>query len=185
MMAQASPVVKYHPLHAVLHWLMAALIIASLALGALKMAPLANSDPMKLEALRAHMAGGLFILALLLSRIVVRFSAQRPAPARTGRAVFDRIRGPAHAALYVLVLAMTLSGLTMALQAGLFPIVYCGQGRLPASLWVYPVRHLHFWISRALMLLIALHLSAVAYHLLVVRDRLLSRMGFGSRRAPA
>jgi cytochrome b561 len=46
------------------------------------------------------------------------------------------------------------------------------------------VRSLHFWISRALMLAIALHLSAVAYHLLVTRDHLLSRMWFGQR-APA
>src|SRR5690242_13253740 len=117
---------------------MAVLIIASLALGALKMAPLSNADPMKLEALRAHMAGGIFILVLLLSRIAVRFSAERPAPAETGQALFDRSRGPAHAALYVLILGMTLSGLMMALQAGLFPIVYAGHGKLPASLWVYP-----------------------------------------------
>lgn len=178
-----AQVYKYHPLHAALHWLMAFLIIASLGLGAIKMAPLSNSDPMKLEALRAHMAGGIFILVLLLTRITTRFSTARPAPAATGQALFDRIRGPVHAALYLLVLGMTLSGLTMALQAGLFPIVYAGHGKLPASLWVYPVRHLHFWISRALMLLIALHLAAVAYHLLFVKDRLLSRMGFGRRRA--
>jgi cytochrome b561 len=178
-----ASVSRYHPLHAALHWLMAGLIIASLILGAAKMAPLSNGDPMKLEALRAHMAGGILILVLLLARIAVRFIADRPPPAATGQAMFDRIRGPAHAALYLLILGMTLSGLTMALQAGLFPIVYAGEGRLPASLWAYPVRHVHFWISRALMLLITLHLAAVAYHLLFVKDHLLGRMWFGRRRA--
>ncbi|MFL5297633.1 MAG: cytochrome b [Phenylobacterium sp.] len=178
-------VTRYHPLHAALHWLMAALIIASLALGALKMAPLANADPMKLEALRAHMAGGVAILVLLLARIVTRMRARRPPPADTGQPLLDRIRPVAHGLLYVLILGMTLSGLTMAFQAGLFPIVYVGHGRLPASLWVYPVRSVHFWISRALMALIALHLAAVTYHLIFVRDRLLSRMSFGRRSATA
>jgi cytochrome b561 len=175
-------VTRYHPALVALHWAMALLIIASLALGALKMAPLANSDPMKLEALQAHMAGGLFILALLLARIVVRTRASRPPAASTGTALLDRIAPVSHALLYGLVLAMTLSGLTLALQAGLFPIVYAGHGRLPPTLWVFPVRSLHFWISRALMALITLHLAAVVYHLLVVRDRLLRRMWFGRRR---
>jgi cytochrome b561 len=175
-------IVKYHPALVALHWAMALLIVTSLALGALKMAPLANSDPMKLEALRAHMAGGLFILALLLTRIAVRLRSSRPPAAPTGTALFDRIAPVSHGALYLLVLGMTLSGLTLALQAGLFPIVYAGRGQLPPSLWVFPVRSLHFWISRSLMLLIGLHLAAVAYHLLVVRDRLLGRMWFGRRR---
>jgi cytochrome b561 len=175
-------VVKYHPALVALHWAMALLIVVSLALGALKMAPLANSDPMKLEALRAHMAGGLFILALLLARIAVRMRSARPPAASTGTALFDRIAPISHGLLYLLVLGMTLSGLTLALQAGLFGIVYAGHGRLPPSLWVFPVRSLHFWISRSLMLLIGLHLAAVAYHLLVVRDRLFGRMWFGPRR---
>lgn len=150
-----GPVRRYHPLHVGLHWIMAFLIIASLALGATKMAPTPNSDPMKLEALRAHMAGGLIILALLLTRIVVRQTTARPAPLTAGLALFDRVRPVAHGLLYLLILGMTLSGLTMALQAHLFPIVYGGEGRLPPSLWVYPVRTLHFWISRTLMAVIA------------------------------
>jgi len=179
-------VVKYHPLLVSLHWAMAVLIIASLALGALKMAPLSNADPMKLEALRAHMAGGLLILALLLARIATRQATTRPAPVSAGVDLFDRIRPWAHLALYVLILGMTLSGLTMALQAHLFPIVYLGHGRLPPSLWVYPIRSLHFWISRALMATIALHLAAVAYHQLLRRDGLVGRMWFGRRSvAPA
>ena len=61
---------RYHPALAALHWLMAVLIIAALALGALVMAKLPNSSPMKLEALRSHMAGGALILAavILLAR---------------------------------------------------------------------------------------------------------------------
>jgi cytochrome b561 len=174
-------VAKYHPLLVVLHWTMAFLIIASLALGALKMAPLSNADPMKYEALRAHMAGGVAILLLLIARLATRQTTARPAPLSAGVEVFDRIRPWAHGLLYVLILGMTLSGLTMALQAKLFPIVYLGHGQLPASLWVYPIRSVHFWISRALMAVVALHLAAVAYHQLYRRDGLIGRMWFGRR----
>lgn len=50
-------VTRYHPVLVTLHWLLAALIIAALALGALIMATIPNTDPMKIEALRSHMAG--------------------------------------------------------------------------------------------------------------------------------
>ena len=60
-----------------LHWLLAFLIIAAFALGALVMAKLPNSDPMKLEALRSHMFGGGLILMIMLVRLFVR--------TRTGR----------------------------------------------------------------------------------------------------
>jgi cytochrome b561 len=176
-----GPVRRYHPALVALHWTMAFLVIASLALGATKMAPLSNGDPAKLEALRAHMAGGLFILGLLLARIVTRQATARPAPISAGAALFDQVRPIAHGLLYLLVLGMTLSGLTMALQAHLFPIVYAGEGRLPPSLWVYPFRWAHFLISRALMAVIALHVAAVAYHQLIRRDGLIRRMWFGAR----
>jgi cytochrome b561 len=58
-MAEVS---RYHAMLVALHWLLAALIILALALGALVMAKLSNTDPMKLEALRSHMIGGALIL---------------------------------------------------------------------------------------------------------------------------
>lgn len=177
-------VLRYHPLLVALHWTMAILIISALALGALKMAPLSNADPMKVEALQAHMAGGLVILGLLLSRFATRQATARPAPLSAGVDLFDRIRPLAHALLYLLILAQALSGLTLAMQAGLFPIVYGGHGSLPPTLWVFPMRSVHFWVSRALMLTIALHLAAVVYHQFVRHDGLIRRMWFGRRAAP-
>jgi cytochrome b561 len=49
---------RYHPLLVLLHWILAGLVIAALALGALVMAKIPNTDPMKIEALRSHMIGG-------------------------------------------------------------------------------------------------------------------------------
>jgi cytochrome b561 len=174
-------VVRYHPVLVFLHWGLAIFILAALALGALKMAPMANSDPMKQEALRAHMTGGLLILLLMLSRLVVRRSTLRPAAAHTGTPFFDRLARFSHVAFYVLVIAQALSGLTMGIQTGVIGIVAGGHPPLPADFWAFPIRTVHYLISRALLILIALHLSGVLYHTFFLRDHLLRRMGFGNR----
>jgi len=76
---------------------------------------------------------------------------------------------------------MVASGATMALQAGLFEIVYAGRGTLPPDLWVYPIRFVHYLVSRLLMALILLHVAGAIYHTLILKDGLLRRMAFGRR----
>jgi cytochrome b561 len=80
---------------------------------------------------------------------------------------------------------MAVSGLIMALQAGLFEVAFLGHGNLPADLWVFPVRTVHYLASRILMALIAVHIVAALYHALVLRDGLLGRMFFGRRTVTA
>lgn len=177
-MAEVS---RYHPVLVALHWLLAFLIIAALGLGALVMAKLPNSDPMKLEALRSHMFGGGLILMLMLVRLFVRTRTTHPPAATTGHSLLDKVAWASHRLFYALVIAMVASGATMALQAGLFEIVYRGRGTLPPDLWVYPIRSVHYVVSRVLMALIALHVMGALYHTLVLKDGLLRRMGFGRR----
>ena len=55
---------RYHPLLVTLHWVLAVLIVAALAIGFVGLAPTPNSDPQKIGALRVHMAGGMLILVL-------------------------------------------------------------------------------------------------------------------------
>jgi cytochrome b561 len=172
---------RYHPLLVALHWLLAILIIAALALGALVMAKLPNTDPMKLEALRSHMFGGGLILALMLVRLFVRRRTTHPSAATTGSSLLDKVAWASHRLFYGLIIAMVASGVTMALQARLFEIVYGGHGTLPPDLWVYPIRSVHYLISRLLMALIALHIAGAFYHTLVLKDGLLRRMTFGRR----
>ena len=172
---------RYHPLLVALHWLLAMLIIAALALGALIMAKLPSSDPMKLEALRSHMFGGVLILSLMLVRLFVRTRTSHPRKATTGNSLLDKVAWASHRLFYVLIIAMVASGVTMALQAGLFEIAYGGRGTLPPDLWVYPIRSVHYLISRLLIALIALHVAGALYHTLILRDGLLRRMVFGRR----
>lgn len=172
---------RYHPFLVALHWVLALLIIAALALGALVMVKIPNTDPMKLEALRSHMAGGILILILMLIRLVVRTRTRHPAPATAGNPFLDRIAWASHRMFYIAVIGMAGSGLFMAVQAGLFGIVFGGHGSLPPDFWVFPVRTVHYAFSRLLMALIALHVAAALYHAVLLRDGLLRRMFFGHR----
>ena len=172
---------RYHPLLVAMHWVLALLIIAALGLGALVMAKIPNTDPLKPEALRSHMSGGVLILILMLVRLFVRTRTRHPAPATAGNPFLDRIAWASHRMFYVAVLGMAGSGLFLAVQAGLFGIVFGGHGSLPPDLWVFSIRAVHYAFSRLLMALIALHVVAALYHALVLRDGLLRRMFFGRR----
>src|ERR1700719_3257079 len=115
---------RYHPLLVALHWILAVLIVAALALGALVMVKIPNTDPMKFEALRSHMAGRMAILALMLIRLVIRARSAHPAPASAGHPILDRLAWASHRLFYVTVFAMAGSGIIMALQTGLVNTVF-------------------------------------------------------------
>lgn len=174
-------VTRYQPLLVVMHWLLALMIPVALAGGALVLVKIPNTDPTKVEALRQHMGGGTLLLALMLIRWVVRMRTAHPARASTGSSALDRAAWLSHRLLYVLVLAQAGSGLVLALQSGLPDIVFGGDGALPADFWVFPMRSVHYVISRLLMALIVLHVAGALYHTLIRRDRLLRRMWFGRR----
>jgi cytochrome b561 len=170
---------RYHPVLVALHWVMAPLIIAALALGALVMAKLPSSDPMKLAALRAHAIGGASIGFLMLVRLALRTRTRSPEPARTGNLGLDWLARTSHRLFYVVVIGMVGSGIYMALQTGLLSILFGPGKALPVDFWVYPVRAVHYTLSRILMVLIVLHVLGVLYHTLIQRDGLLRRMTFG------
>jgi cytochrome b561 len=96
--------------------------------------------------------------------------------------MLDWLAWASHRLFYVTVIAMAGSGVVMALQTGLFDAVFFGQGRIPADFWVYPIRSVHYALSRLLMSLISLHVVAVFYHSLVLHDGLLGRMFLGRRK---
>lgn len=178
-------VTRYHPVLVVLHWILAFMITAALALGALVMVHLPSNAPMKYEALRSHMIGGVLILVLMGLRFTIRQLTAIPAPAPTGNSLLDRLAKLSHRGFYSLVLAQVITGLVMAFQAHLPQILLFGHGTLPASFWTFPTRLPHYLISRMLMTLIAIHVAAALYHTFIRRDRLLRRMWFGKRLVPA
>ena len=168
---------RYHPALAALHWLLALLIGLSLVMGFAVLSNLPNSSPDKLLALRAHMIGGIAILVLMVIRFAVRLATRRPPPASTGSPLVDRLAPAMHYALYAVAILMAVSGIGIAVQAGLPDIVFRGSGApLPETFTGLRPRAAHGVLAWLLVALVALHVAAAAFHQLVRRDRLLSRM---------
>jgi cytochrome b561 len=173
---------RYHPVLAAMHWLLALLLIAMLAVGTLSLKVVPNAEPEKLNLLRMHMLIGGGILVLMVLRLVARLTTEHPPAAPTGNAMLDMLAPWVHWVLYILVFVMAGSGIGMAALAGLPDIVFSGVGHLPTDFSAYPQRAIHGIVAKLLMLTIALHATAALYHQFVKRDGLLSRMWFGSRR---
>lgn len=172
-------VARYHPLLVGLHWLLALLIIGNLAAGKLVLENMADSDPEKLKLLRLHMAGGLTVLLLLLVRLATRFATRKPGPAHDSKAL-NLIAGFSHLGLYLLAIAMTVTGLGMAQLGGLFPILEGKPVKLPTD-WSTIAPHAgHDLFSSVLIGLIALHLAGALYHMRK-GDGVAKRMWFGRR----
>ena len=75
---------RYQPVLVALHWLLALMIIGLLCLGFFVLANMPNADPRKLEILVLHMAGGMFVLVLMILRFIILMRSARPATATTG-----------------------------------------------------------------------------------------------------
>ncbi|MBS1227607.1 MAG: hypothetical protein H6R17_884 [Proteobacteria bacterium] len=181
--AQPKAVAKRHPRALrVLHWLIAALIIAALVFGTFIMARLPNSDPGKPFALLKHMLTGTVIFGLSVARLLVRAKAPRLAPMSSGMAWADRIVPLVHRVFDALVLLMIGSGLVMALVSGLPQTVFLGRGALPEHLDPALLHALHVFVARLLAAVLALHVAGAFYHQFVLRDGLISRMSLRAMR---
>lgn len=173
---------RYHPVLIALHWLMALMILVALAAGGLVLANMEPDSPDKVKGLGGHMIFGMAIGVLLLLRLVTRIRSTHPPHATTGNDRMDRMGRMTHWGFYILIAGMVLTGLTTALGAGLFPIVYGGTAQsLPPELASMPTRVAHGFIATLLVALIALHIAAALYHQFVLKDGLLRRMWFGKR----
>ncbi len=169
---------KYNNTQVTLHWLTAALVLFMLFMGTFMLKETANSDPIKLIGLKGHMIFGGIILLLTILRIIWRRASTQPAHAETGNPFMDKLGIVAHYALNILTLLAVLSGIGIAVKAGLPDIVFNGQGVLPDSFDELPPRIAHGVIVKLLAALIALHVIAGLYHQFVLKDGLFSRISF-------
>ncbi|MTI16201.1 cytochrome b [Rhodobacteraceae bacterium RKSG542] len=173
---------RYHPLLVALHWIVAIMIFMALVVGGPMLAEISNSNPDKPGMMAGHMVFGAAVGALILVRLVTRFTTRKPPKADTGNKTLNLAGQAAHWGIYFLMLAMVASGIGLALSADLFAIAFGGVGTLPADLTIYPARIAHGVIGSLLLAMIVLHVLGWAYHQFVLKDRLFSRMWFGKRK---
>ncbi len=160
----------------ILHWLMAPMVIAQLLIGVTMVASLALYPVL----LAIHRPLGIAILVFAVVRLANRFAHRLPPFPATMGAAERRIATLSEYLLYALLLAQPLTGWAM-LSAARFPVTLVGTLHLPAiaprAIDVYAVlRQVHGALALLLFLAFTAHVSAVLFHTLGLRDRLLDRM---------
>jgi cytochrome b561 len=180
---------NFSPVQRLLHWLMAACILAMLFIGVGMVSTVA---PRYLPLISIHKSLGIAILVLALIRLAVRLRrgapplpADLPAPVKLAAHL-------SHWAFYALMIGMPLIGWAM-LSSAAYPIVLLGGLRLPAIVPRSDSLHTllwnaHVYLAFLFFALVLLHLSAALFHALIRRDRVFESMTVGSTRpevAPA
>lgn len=167
-----------------LHWLSLLAILAVAVMGLL-MTELPRGTPLRTFLYATHKSLGIAVLALGLLRLLCRIATTAPAPAH-GPVWQQRLASANHALLYVLLLAMPLSGWLLNSSAGQ-PLKWFGLFPLPAltgknadlKVWADTT---HTWLFWTLAVLAGLHLLAALHHHWIRKDGLLGRMRpFGQR----
>lgn len=173
----------------VLHWLMAAMILTMLFVGAGMVATVSDRHTWLLAL---HKPLGISILLLAVLRLILRI-LHKPPPLPSDLSAPQRFAAHAsHGLLYGLMLALPLIGWAM-LSAGGYPVTLGAGLRLPSIAAADPstfaaLRWLHRTLAYVLFATVLLHLAAALYHGLIRRDGVLRSMLWrrGSRdRRPA
>jgi cytochrome b561 len=183
---RAAPLARYTATAVVLHWAIAALLIAEFAHG-WWMQGIAKEPPgIRADAFNLHKSFGLVLLALALLRLGWRL-AHRPPPfpaMARWQAIAARTN---HALLYAMMLAMPLSGYFGSVFSG-YPIKWFGVA-LPAWGGSDPalkelMSAVHLTTSWILLVSMCLHVAGTFKHALA-GDAVMARMGIGARAGTA
>lgn len=162
-----------------LHWTIAILIVLIGIVG-LVMGELPRS-PKYFWVYTAHKSLGLTVLALVLVRIGWRLYAGAPRPVPGTPRLQALLASATHGAIYLLILALPLSGWIYDSANALRPFRWFGLVEVPKL--VAPDEALaasahgaHEWLFWLLMALVAGHACAALYHHFIQRDATLARM---------
>lgn len=172
----------FHPVLRLVHWLMAAMVLAMLFIG---VAMVSTTGPLYPALLQLHRPVGIAILALVLIRLPLRLvTGSPPLPSDLPPVLQIGAKG-SHVLLYASMLAMPLIGWGM-LSAGGYP-VQMTKGVilppiLPHDLGLYAwLRGAHTVVALLFFALILGHLAAALAHGLIRRDGVLRSMTIGHR----
>ena len=176
-----------------LHWAMAALILFQLGVGVYMVEVIGDDLINRFQLTQTHKSFGVVVFALALLRILWRAVNPRPTPPAMPPMQKLAAEG-AHIALYVLMIALPLTGWLMASASplndpGAYPFqvknMVFGLFELPDP---YPegskalseqLARFHWGLALMLAAILAVHAGAALKHELVDRDGLLRRMVLG------
>jgi cytochrome b561 len=161
-----------------MHWVMAAMVLAMLFIGVIMVASLANYHLL----LAIHRPLGIAILVFVIVRFGYRLTHRPPKHPPTMHPVDHLAAMVSEYLLYTLLFVQPLIGWATLSSAGV-PVQLFGAVRLPPiapqSTAVYSVlRESHVVLAYLLFLVFVAHLCGVLFHTVVLRDGILDRMAF-------
>lgn len=155
----------------VIHWLTAA-FVAGAWLTAEGGRKVVENPPL------LHFAFGIAVLALVLPRLVLRLAGPTPRPA-SGGGWPGRASGIGHGVLYLLLIAVPLSGWYVASRMGVevgFPGLHLPALTAPVPGKPGLIGELHENGGNLILILAGLHMAMALWHQFVRRDGTLRRM---------
>jgi len=161
-----------------LHWIIAATILGTFALGVyMHELPL---SPTKLRLYSYHKWIGVTIFALVLFRLLWRLGHRPPPPPLSMPAWQRRTAAVTHVLLYALTLAIPVSGWLMSSASG-FQVVYLGLLPIPDLLakdkaLADQLKDAHEFLNMFMLALVVLHAAAALKHHLLDCDDVLARI---------
>jgi cytochrome b561 len=174
---------RYTPSAIVLHWLVALLIFATFPLGVyMQDLPL---SPYKLKLYSYHKWIGITVLLLLAIRLSWRLTHTPPPLSDSVAAWQRRASAIVHGLLYLLMVAIPLSGWLMSSAKG-FPVVWFGVLPLPDLVGKDKalgdlLASVHQVLNFTLLGLVILHVAAALQHHFIERQPFLQRMGWNRK----
>jgi len=162
-----------------LHWMVAATVFAMFGLG-LWMTGLSYYDPWYRLGPWWHKGVGALLFLVVMVRLVWRWSTPLPLPLPTHAAWERRMAAVTHGLLYLLLLAVMVSGYLISTADGR-PLEVFGWFAIPATLQGMPGQEdiagtVHLVLASTLIGVALLHAAAALKHHFLDRDRTLLRM---------
>jgi cytochrome b561 len=171
-MSLKSTPTRYGTVTIALHWLTAAAILGLFITGQLTET---TDMAAKVAVLQWHAPLGLSVLVLTLARIAWWvWGDARPAPMGKGLQLTAAKLG--HAAFYVLMIGMALSGIAMMALSGAGEVVFGGAATALPDFHDYLPRIPHGIGSKLLLALVVVHVAAAIWHQVVLKDGTMARM---------
>jgi cytochrome b561 len=161
------------------HWTTAILVLTTIPIG-IAMAQLLDESRLRDLLFVLHESIGLSIFIVTVARLGWRLLHGAPPPSKTLSPIEILISHATHAVLYVLLLAMPITGYIF-IVAGGHPLSYFGLFAAPRIIGRYKeLSHLaesaHLTLQWAIYGLVAMHIAAALHHHLIRGNDVLARM---------
>jgi len=158
-----------------LHWLTALIILMMLIAGQQFAGEMAEAD--RIFSLTGHSSLGAMIVGLLILRVALRLTGLSGRPVQDIAPWQNFASKVVQAGIYLLMIYLPVTGLLVARNHPLPVQPFGGASISTPNLTSYEaLRPLHEYGTKALMLLLVLHIGAALMHRLILRDRVMASM---------